>query len=400
VGLDSPDDCAVVAPEPTLASVHTVDFFRSFIDDPYVFGIIAANHALSDCHAMCAEARTALAIAVVPYAVESKVEESLFQMMAGACSALAESGCALVGGHSCEGTELALGFCINGAVEQDRALRKGGMTPGDCVVLTKAIGTGTLFAADMRMKAKVGLYDTTRRHNQLHISLLVSFFFFIRVLHFPETTLLGTAARPTHPLTCQAPMPQPAATSHAQGAWITEAIASMCQSNREAALCLRRHGATSCTDVTGFGLLGHLQEMVQASPGAGVELKLDDVPELTGARECTQAGVFSSLQPANLRLKRAVANEAEALSHPTYPLLFDPQTAGGLLATVPADQADACIQELRALGYARATVVGRVTMTTTSSTGASSGAAAESVDDPDNINACALPTLGRIHCVV
>lgn len=140
--------------------VHAqVDFFRSFIDDPYVFGIIAANHALSDCHAMCAEARTALAIAVVPYAVESKVEEALFQMMAGACSALAESGCALVGGHSCEGTELALGFCINGAVEQERALRKGGMTPGDCVVLTKAIGTGTLFAAEMRMKAKVKRSD-------------------------------------------------------------------------------------------------------------------------------------------------------------------------------------------------------------------------------------------------
>ena len=75
VGLDSPDDCAVVAPEPTLASVHTVDFFRSFIDDPYVFGRIAANHALSDCHAMCAEAKTALAVAVVPFAVEEKVEE-------------------------------------------------------------------------------------------------------------------------------------------------------------------------------------------------------------------------------------------------------------------------------------------------------------------------------------
>jgi len=383
-----------VAPEPRLASVHTVDFFRSFIDDPYVFGIIAANHALSDCHAMCAEARTALAIAVVPYAVESKVEESLFQMMAGACSALAESGCALVGGHSCEGTELALGFCINGAVEQDRALRKGGMTPGDCVVLTKAIGTGTLFAADMRMKAKVGLYDTTPNS---HFRFFVFFLLFHSCSALPGNHSAWHHCPPNAPtyLPC-ADAPTRCHITCAQGAWITEAIASMCQSNREAALCLRRHGATSCTDVTGFGLLGHLQEMVQASPGAGVELKLDDVPELTGARECTQAGVFSSLQPANLRLKRAVANEAEALSHPTYPLLFDPQTAGGLLATVPADQADACIQELRALGYARATVVGRVTMTTTSST----GAAAESIDDPDDINACALPTLGRIHCVV
>merc|ERR1719424_1897052 len=86
-----------------MAIVQTVDFFRSFIDDPYVFGKIAANHALSDCHAMCAEARTALAIAVVPFAIEAKVEETLFQMMAGACEMLKESDCALVGGHTCEG---------------------------------------------------------------------------------------------------------------------------------------------------------------------------------------------------------------------------------------------------------------------------------------------------------
>lgn len=126
------------------------------------------------------------------------------------------------------------------------------------------------------------------------------------------------------------------------------------------------------------------------------------MPELTGARECTQAGVFSSLQPANLRLKRAVANEAEALQHPVYPLLFDPQTAGGLLATVPADDVEACVRELRALGYARATVIGRVTAVRGSGSSSSSSSSSDPVvvDDPNDINACALPTLGRIHCVV
>ena len=101
LGLDAPDDCAVLAPS-TLASVHTVDFFRSFISDPYVFGKVAANHALSDAHAMGAQPSGALAVAVVPYGLEGKVEETLFQMMSGACEVLRESRCALLGGHTCE----------------------------------------------------------------------------------------------------------------------------------------------------------------------------------------------------------------------------------------------------------------------------------------------------------
>lgn len=282
VGLDSPDDCAVVAPDPQgRATVHTVDFFRSFIKDPFTFGKIAANHALSDCHAMCAEATTALAVAVVPFGMEAKVEETLFQMMAGACEVLAASGCSLVGGHTCEGSELALGFVINGLVGwPNDGLAKGGMTSGQSIILTKPVGTGTIFAADMR-----GL---------------------------------------------------------AQGAWVVAALDSMCQSNKQAALILRDHGATSCTDVTGFGLLGHLVEMAQASK-ARVELNLDAVPTLAGAAELVRDGIFSSLQPANIRLKRALENEKQSLSHPAYPLIFDPQTSGGLLASVPSDQAPLCL---------------------------------------------------------
>ena len=103
VGLDAPDDAAVVrGVGADMTTIHTVDFFRSFITDPYIFGMIAANHALSDCHAMCADARTALAIATVPFAVEEKVEGMLYQMMAGACAVLKESNCALVGGHTAE----------------------------------------------------------------------------------------------------------------------------------------------------------------------------------------------------------------------------------------------------------------------------------------------------------
>ena len=296
-GLDAPDDAALVRPVPGKALLHTVDYFRAFIDDPYVFGRIAANHSLADVYAMGGEPQTALAIATVPYGIERKVEDDLFQMMSGALTILNEAGCTLVGGHTSEGAELALGFAITGAVAENAALRKAGMVPGQALILTKPIGTGTLFAAAMRHRAK--------------------------------------------------------------GPWIDTALATMQVSAREAAACLRRFEASACTDVTGFGLIGHLVEMTKPS-GVDVELDLAAVPLLDGARETVEAGIFSSLQPQNLRLRRVV-HDAEALTRdPRYALLFDPQTAGGLLASVPTDQADECVAELRRLGYGRAAIIGRV----------------------------------------
>jgi selenide,water dikinase len=133
----------------------------------------------------------------------------------------------------------------------------------------------------------------------------------------------------------------------------------MLQSNRLGADSLYRHGATACTDVTGFGLLGHLVEMVKPS-GVDVSLDLDRVPLLDGAIDTVRSGIFSSLQPQNLRLRRAVLDAETVASDERYPLIFDPQTAGGLLASVPADKADACLAELKRLGYARAAIIGAV----------------------------------------
>ena len=299
IGLHAPDDAAVLRVPPGKALVHTVDFFRAFIDDPYVFGKVAANHALGDIFAMGAEAQSATAIATVPPGLEAKVEDVLLQMMTGAVEVLNEAGCALVGGHTGEGRELALGFAVNGLLDEAGApaLRKGGLRAGDVLILTKPVGTGTLFAAHARLQAR--------------------------------------------------------------GRWIDAALASMVQSNRLAARCLREHGAAACTDLTGFGLLGHLVEMTRPSE-VDAELDLAAIPVLEGAEETVAAGVLSSLQPANVRLRRALRNQAEAVSHPRYPLLFDPQTAGGLLAGVPADRAGACLAALRALGYAQAAAIGRV----------------------------------------
>lgn len=299
IGLHAPDDAAVVRVPPGKAMVHTVDFFRAFIDDPYIFGQIAANHALGDIFAMGAEAQTATAVATVPQGLESKVEDTVYQMMSGALEILNEANCALVGGHTGEGQELALGFAINGLIDDrvDNIMRKGGMRPGDVLILTKPIGTGTLFAAHARLQAR--------------------------------------------------------------GRWIDEALQSMRHSNRLAAGCLHRFGATACTDLTGFGLLGHLVEMTRPSE-VDASIDLSALPVLDGAEETVAAGILSSLQPANVRLRRAIRNAESVVNHARYPLVFDPQTAGGLLASVPADKADACVRELIALGYPHTSIIGAV----------------------------------------
>ena len=297
IGLHEPDDAAVASVPAGKVMVHTVDSFRSFIDDPYLFGQVAANHALSDLYAMGAEPQTALAIVTVPYAHEKKVEELLSQMLQGALKVLNETGTALVGGHTSEGEELSLGFSVNGLIDRENIMHKSGLDAGDRILLTKPIGTGTLFAADMRHKAK--------------------------------------------------------------GPWIAAALASMLQSNREAAECLFAHGATACTDVTGFGLLGHLVEMIKPSH-IDVEIDLGAIPFLAGAEETVAAGIFSSLQPENLRLRRAIRDVESASKDMRYPLIFDPQTSGGLLAGVPEEQAHACLDELRNLGYSHTAIIGRV----------------------------------------
>ena len=297
IGRDAPDDCAMLSVPQGKVMVQSVDYFRSFIEDTYTFGAIAANHALGDIFAMGAEAQSALAIATVPYGRERVVEETLHDVLAGALEVLHDSGAVLAGGHSSEGAELAFGLSVNGLIDPDAVWRKQGLQPGDNIVLTKRVGTGTLFAAEMRGKAK--------------------------------------------------------------GRWVDAAIQSMLLSNRDAALCLQGFGATACTDLTGFGIVGHLLEMTKASQVDAV-IDCDAVPLLDGAIETVKAGILSSLQPQNLRLRRGIRNIESASKNPVYPLLFDPQTAGGLLAGVPADRTSDCLAELHRRGYPDAVVIGRI----------------------------------------
>jgi selenide,water dikinase len=295
IGLDSPDDAALIAFPGAPPLLQTIDFFRAMVTDPYLFGRIAANHALGDIYAMGAMPDTALAIATLPPARPAIVEHDLFQMLRGALDVLEPAGAALVGGHSAEGAELALGFAVTGrAPAAGRLLRKSGLRPGDRLILTKPLGTGAILAAD------------------------------------------GRALAPAKA--------------------VADAIAAMLQSSAPAAGCLLAHGATACTDVTGFGLLGHLIEMLLAS-NMDAAVDPDAIPVLHGASELLAQGITSSLHTDNLAAFAALDDAAQ--SHPIAALLIDPQTAGGLLAGVAAERAGRCLDELRGLGY-RAAVIGRV----------------------------------------
>ncbi len=294
-GLDAADDAAVVDCGGPRLLVHSVDQFRAIVDDPYLFGRIAATHALSDLFATGAEPHTALALATLPYGPPRKVEAELSALMRGANEVLSACGCTLVGGHSAEGAELSLGFAVNGLAARDGGvLRKTGLRVGDALVLSKPIGTGTLLAADMRGRAR--------------------------------------------------------------GRWVAAALAHMQRANRSAATVLRAHGAVAATDVTGFGLAGHLLEMLRAS-GLDAELWLERVPLLDGALDTATLGLLSSLHPANARLGSGIRGAAG----PRRDLLFDPQTSGGLLAGVAPNEAAACVAALHAAGDQGAAVIGRVT---------------------------------------
>ncbi len=297
IGLKDAEDAAVIQVPPEQVMVQTVDYFRALLEDPFIFGKITANHCLSDLFAMGATPQSALAIVTLPYATSTKQEETLFHLLSGVTEVLNTASALLIGGHTTEGEELALGLTCNGFATPEKLLRKNGMKPNQALILTKAIGIGTLFAADMQLKAK--------------------------------------------------------------GRWIETAIESMLHSNQQAGDCFKQHQVTACTDITGFGLIGHLLEMIHAS-GVFVELNLEAIPILNGAKETTQQGILSSLYSENYHFSKNIQNQQQASQHPLYPLLFDPQTSGGLLASVPLAQADSCLNTLKGLGYLESSIIGEV----------------------------------------
>ena len=288
------DDAAEIAPPPGTVAVQTADQFPAFIDDPYVFGRIAAVHALSDIHAMGAQAASALVLAGLLPGSAQAMEEELVQMLQGVVSILEREGCALAGGHSGEASgRPGLGLAVTGFAPPASLVRLGGLQAGDALLLTRPLGSGVLFAADMR--------------------------------------------------------------GEAQSPWIEAALAGMQRSNGPPARILQGHGVHAMTDVTGFGLAGHLRAMLVAS-GTGARLDCAALPAWPGARRLLARGIASTLHPGNAAAAGDMLDAATA-----DPLLFDPQTAGGLLAGLPAARAGDCLRALREAGCDEAAIVGEVT---------------------------------------
>ncbi len=296
LGLEAPDDAAAVRMPRGEVVVASIDGFRPFTDDPFLVGRVAAVNAASDLWAKGATPRFALAQVTVPDADPDRAEELLFQVLAGARAALDAEGIALVGGHTTAGDELQVGFAIWGA-PGDTILRQSGLAPGDRLILTKALGTGVLFHADLR-----GL---------------------------------------------------------ARGPWIEAAIASMLRSNAAASRIARAVGATACTDVSGFGFAGHLGAMLRAS-GVAARVALAALPLLPGARDCFTRGLRSTAYPENAKARHALRIDLELAARSELDALFDPQTSGGLLLGVAAVRADEAVAMLREAGDVAAACVGTV----------------------------------------
>lgn len=271
------------------------DGFRAMVDDPWRFGRIAAHHALNDLYAMNSEPSIAIALVAVPFMSDSLMEEDLFHLMSGALSVFHEADVALVGGHTAEGAELSIGFTVVGSTGFN-VMAKGNLKPTQALVLSKAIGVGAILAGGMDGR-------------------------------------------------CDARA-------------VEKALRVMDLSNAAGMQIFADYDVTACTDVTGFGLGGHLGEMLRAS-NVSASLKLDAIPILPEAVDAMINGIESSLQKNNEQIIEDCVYDCSSLD-PRLRMLADPQTSGGLLAGVDPDYVDRCLSDLRRFGYADAKVIGTV----------------------------------------
>jgi selenide,water dikinase len=286
VGFDTADDAGVYQLTPDVALVQTVDFFTPIVDDPYIFGQIAATNSLSDVYAMGGRPMTAMTLVCFPEQGDVKVLE---EMLAGGLSKMIEANCTVIGGHSIRDEEIKLGYSVTGSVHPGRVLTNSGAKPGDRLIFTKAIGTGVISTAIKR--------------------------------------------------------------GHAEEAWVHAAVQAMTTLNKVAAevVISDNFAVNAMTDVTGFGLIGHVREVARGS-GVSVQLFASKVPLLEGALECVQAGDIPGGLKANRNFAEGCVEYAEDVPAELRILLYDPQTAGGLLISVGKSDAEPLLGALRKVG--------------------------------------------------
>jgi selenide,water dikinase len=287
VGFDTSDDAGIYRIAPDVALVQTVDFFTPLVDDPFIFGQIAATNALSDVYAMGGRPLTALSIVCFPQDGDLDVLESI---MRGGIAKMREAGCVVVGGHSVRDAEIKFGYAVTGLIDPDRVFTNTGAVAGDTLILTKPIGTGVITTALKRGLAK------------------------------PD--------------------------------WVENAVRSMTTLNRAASeIVAGAAGVHAMTDVTGFGLMGHGRELALGS-GVTIEIVVEEVPRIEGALDAIHLGAIPAGLLANRDFAECVSADAPGsqIADDLRTLLYDPQTAGGLLISVAPDHAEAILASLRRAG--------------------------------------------------
>jgi len=279
--------------------LQSLDVLRELVRDPWTMGRIAALHALSDLYACGVQPVSALASVTLPFAHARVLERDLRQVLAGALAEFVAADCRLAGGHSMQGSEMSVGFAVSGTPMDPggRLLTKTGAAEGDRLLLTGPLGTGTLFAAHMQLAA--------------------------------------------------------------DGRDIQGALDAMLHGNAAAARLALQHGASACTDITGFGLLGHLLEMLDGRSGA--RLQLDNIPLLDGALRCLREDRLSTMHPANVERAAPSVKMAPGVDGARANILYDPQTGGGLLLAVAPASAPALLAALVENGYGAAADIGEIT---------------------------------------
>ncbi|MBE3099182.1 MAG: selenide, water dikinase SelD [Planctomycetes bacterium] len=295
VGAPAGDDAGVYRLDDGTAIVQTVDVFTPSVDDPYLFGQVAAANSVSDIYAMGGRPLTALSI--VGFPVRTVADEVLHEILRGGIDKMAEAGVAVIGGHSIKDPEIKAGFAVTGIVDPKRLTLRAGARPGDVLILTKPLGTGIVAFAAQIDRAP------------------------------PEA--VEAAAR------------------------------SMTALNRTAAELMLEFGAHGCTDVTGFGLIGHLAEMAAGS-GADVEIVWDDLPLLPHVLELVGQGIIPGGVERNRESSAAAVTLGKGVGQAMLDVCMDPQTSGGLLIAVPQRKAGGLLKALHARGVAEAAVIGKV----------------------------------------
>lgn len=295
VGFDTSDDACVYRLTDEIAAIHTVDFFTPIVDDPYWFGQIAAANALSDVYAMGGRPAVAMNLLCVPNCLS---KETIRKILLGGHDKAVEAGCVIAGGHTIQDQEPKYGLCVTGYVHPDKVLKNVGARPGDAIVLTKPIGTGVLTTG-----AKAGLVE------QADYDAMVR---------------------------CMAALNAAAAE-----------------------VMLQCDAVHACTDVTGFGLLGHTDEMAAGS-GVTIRLYSEALPVLSGAMELAEMGVIPAGAYRNMDYVKPRLVVDAAAKQPRVDLIADPQTSGGLLIAMPEDQAKELVERLHTAAAPRSAIIGTV----------------------------------------